>query len=450
MKARASSIIPENRQDDLHLAKILTCCVLATAIVFSTLGAYRRSGADPAFSRLATVYSLVHDGTFFIDRPADSQPLRFEQNTIDKVMVRGERVGAGVKNGRLISSKPPILPLLMAAEYVAMKKVFGWTLDSKEDTNKILLWMTITLVGGAYVLSLYLFVKILNLLALDEAQKILLLLCLAFCTQMWGYSTLFNNHVPGACALIGAIYAGISILTDRNRTTIPRFLFLGFCTSLVFALDMPATIFAAAVFLFVFWNYKRETLIWALLGGLPVLIVHFAIEFYLTNSFLPVQSHKNLYWFESSYWRNPIQVDALNEPKLTYLFHMTFGRSGIFSLYPVLLLGVAGGIRALYRTNIRCRYGILAGFFSFLVMSVYYLLKTNNYGGEAYGFRWYIPAMPVLLLMGIPVLRSFNKKWHWVFFAFLAALSFYSAWEATKVGWSANQEWTCRFLGKSY
>src|SRR5690606_14695293 len=93
---------------------------------------------------------------------------------------------------------------------------------------------------------------------------------------------------------------------------------------------------------------------------------------------------------------------------------------------------------------------ILGGFAAFSILSLYYWWTTNNYGGESYGFRWYIVAMPVLLLMGIPILERIRRPWEWVFLALMLGISCYSAWECTHQPWRANQEWTIRFLGKTY
>ena len=113
------------------------------AIVFVVLGTYARSFGDTANSRLATVLSLTRHGTWYIDRPADEEPNYFEQRTIDKVVV----------DGRTISSKPPILPLLMAAEYVFFNKCFGWELLDEDDRKQIIRYMSMTLIGGAYLLG---------------------------------------------------------------------------------------------------------------------------------------------------------------------------------------------------------------------------------------------------------------------------------------------------------
>ena len=63
------------------------------------------------------------------------------------------------------------------------------------------------------------------------------------------------------------------------------------------------------------------------------------------------------YLYEGSIWKTPLDLDAFNEhpePYATYLFHMTLGHHGVFSLTPIFLFsawarcdcsGAAAGFR---------------------------------------------------------------------------------------------------------
>ncbi len=136
----------------------------------------------------------------------------------------------------------------------------------------------------------------------------------------------------------------------------------------------------------------------------------------------------------------------MNEPKPLYLFHMTFGRYGAFLLYPVLLTGLIGFMLALGRRDLRARRFILSGGAALAILTSYYVFKTNNYGGAAYGFRWYITAMPVLLLMGLPVFQRIRKPWHGALLAVVLAVSMYSAWECYRHPWESDAGWPSRWV----
>lgn len=419
---------------------ILETLVLCAALMFVLLGTQPKSFGDTANSRLATVWSLAKHGTWRIDRPLDEPPNPFEQRTIDKVVV----------DGRMYSSKPPVLPLLMTAEYWVLHATLGWDLDDEEDINQIIRVMSITLVGAAYMAALVFFAKTTRMFVDDPSARLVMLVGVAFCTQLWGYSTNINNHVPGAGMLMVALYFALGISAGKLAPTAWRFMMFGLAAGLVATMELPTTVFAFLAGCRLLMKYPRKTMVWAGLGVMIPLAVHCSIMYATTGSFAPVQTRKDLYLYEFSYWRHPLFIDALNEPKLTYLFHMTFGRCGIFSLYPILLAGMAGALRALCRKNVPNRSAILTGALGFLLLTAYYAARTNNYGGEAYGFRWYIPAMPVLLLMGAPIFRSLRAKWRWGFVGLMIGISFYSAWECTVTPWIARHQWTCRFLGPSY
>lgn len=418
---------------------ILESLILSIAAVFVVWGTYGHSLGDTADSRLATVLSLTQDGTWYIDRPAEQEPNRFEQRTIDKVMV----------NGHLISSKPPMLPLLMTGEYVALHAVFGWDLLDERGLQQIIRFMSMTLVGGAYLLALLFFAKTLRLFGVDPLTRVVLLFSLAFCTQLWGYGTNINNHEPAAGMLVVALYYALGVGSARLEPKWWRFALFGLTGGLAITMDVPAGIFVLPAGLYLLAKYPRQTLLWTVAAAAVPLVAQSAILWHVTGSPLPVQTRKELYLYEASFWRNPRGIDALNEPKGVYLFHMTFGRCGLFSLYPILFAGVAGGVRALFRKQTPWRGYILTGAAAFLGLTAYYL-TGNNYGGEAYGFRWYIIAMPVLLMMAAPIVAGLRGRWQWLFAGIMIGISFYSAWECSNRPWGANNQWTCRFLGPSY
>ena len=352
--------------------------------------------------------------------------------------------------GRMLSSKPPVLPLFMAAEYAALQRLFGMTLDSPEDTNQIIRIMSISLIGLPYILGLIFFLKTLRLFIDDPMARLICLAALAFATQLWGYATNINNHMPAAGLLIIALHYALGLASGKMPSAPWRFFLFGFLGALVPTIDMPAGIFVFAAGLYLLYRHPRQTLIYTTLGVIPPLAVHFGIMTAITGSPIPVQTRNELYLYETSYWRNPRGIDALNEPKLVYLFHITFGRVGLFALFPILFLGLLAGLAALIRPAYPYRPLLLGGLAAFAVLTTYYTTQTNNYGGEAFGFRWYIIAMPVLMLMAAPLLARFQRPWQWLLTALFLGVSFYSAWQCATTPWGSNREWTTVLYGRSY
>jgi hypothetical protein len=429
---------------------ILEILVIGVAALFALWEASEGVKGDHAVSRLASVYSVTHYGNWYIDNPQGDTPNPFESQTIDKVMVRGHVADGVIRGGRMISSKPPILPLLMAGEYSLLHALFGWDLDHEADLRRTVFVMTLSLVGSAYVLTIIFFAKALTLLQIRPGVRLYLLVALAFGTQLWGFSGKLSNHVPATGLLMIAVYFSLGLASGSLSPKPWRFALFGLAGALTSTIDLPMAVFVALAGLPLLYQYPRQTIVWVgLSAGIP-LAVHFALMIAVTGSPLPVQVRKETYLYENSYWRHPMGIDALSEPKARYLFHILFGRAGIFSLYPVLLSGMAGLLAAMRFRRYPWRAALLCGGIGFLFLLFYYVTRTNNYGGESYGFRWFIGAMPLLLLMGALPVNRLHRPWHWVFLGVLLAVSLYSGWECAQVDWESGREWTSRIFGRPH
>jgi hypothetical protein len=410
--------------------------LILSALVFALTGIGTLSVGDSANSRLATVYSLVHHGTWYIDRSPELPQNPYEAKTIDKCSL----------DGRLLSTKPPLLPLAMTSEYAALRWLYGWSLEPDKDLKIILQVMIVSLIILPYFVGVVFFALLLDLLIANPWHRLLPLFVVAFGTQLPGFAANLNNHTPAIAALTIALYFAIGICAGKLAPTRWHFFGFGVSGGLVFTLDMPLTIFVAVSGIALAIKHPKQAVPWAGLGMFIPLALHFGTMLYVTGSPLPVQMRKELYLFEDSAWRNPGGLDALNEPKGTYFFHMTFGRFGIFLLYPILLFGPAGLIWSMFRGDGRWRNYYVAAVFCMALLFAYYVFRTNNYGGGAYGFRWGMGIMPVLVLMGIPLFERVRGIPAWIVVSLLLVVSCYSAWECYMAPWGACHEWTCRWI----
>ena len=391
---------------------------------------------DNAYSRLATVYALVNDGAWWIDRPEGQPPNPFEALTADKVEVKG----------RKLSSKPPLMPLMMTALYYPMHGVLGLNLGAQSDLKRILQIYTFVFGVLPFALGLLAFAGTLALYTRSAWGRIAPLIALAFGTQLLGFAPQLNNHVPGVALCIGAVYLGLGLHSRAFAPTPWRFVAFGLLGGLTHAVDLPLTIFIAAVGLALLARFPRETVLWGGLGMLLPLAVHFGILYMNTGMPMPVQTRKDLYLFENSPWRAPIGIDGLHEPKSYYAFHLLGGRHGVFLLFPVLIFGLYGAWRALWRGGELSRGPVLIAALCIAALFAYYISSTNNYGGAAYGFRWAIGAMPFLLLMAAPLLDRAEARWARALFVVCLVVSAYSCFECYGNPWSTDAEWTARLI----
>jgi len=415
-------------------------CLFAAVILGSVvLAAILRPGlfvGDTVNSRMATVYALVHDGTWRIDRPVSLPPNPFESQCVDKVMV----------DGHLLSSKPPVMPLLMTGEYLLLRSIGGLDLDKREDLRPILSFMVFTLCQATFAIGLAFFAATVSLFVSSPWRAAVPLALLAFASPLPGYAQQLNNHTPAAAALMVAVYFAMALVTGKRALASWRFVAFGFSSALVFVFDLPTVIFAVMAGLLLLRRFPKQTLVWASVGALIPVLIHLCCLWTVSGDLRPVQMRESTYLFESSYWRNPLGIDALNEPKLAYLFNITFGRIGLFVLFPVLIVSVIGCMTLLRRGRAEFRLPVILAACAFLVLTAYYVKKTNNYGGASYGFRWYIGCCPVLLLMGLPVFSRLRSPAGWALLLLAAVVSGYSAWECLQAPWGTDQEWTARLI----
>lgn len=413
-------------------------CVVLLAAAWVLIGTKpERSYGDTLFSRFATIHSLTEHGRWAIKDPATPEMVNpFEPRTIDKVEV----------DGRIISSKPPLLPLLMMAELVALKPITGWLLENPDDPREAAWLMSVTWSGLPFVLMV-LCVWLIACRAMPERTwaPALVALAVAVGTHAAAYATVFNNHVIAAACVCACFWLALRL---HDRPAKADFVLFGLCAGVGAATDVPTAIFPACLGLWLARTRLRELIVFAVPAALLPLVIQTIALVAATGSPLPVQLHGDWYLYESSYWRNPGGVDALADPKGWYLFHITFGRVGVFSLFPITLLGVAGVWMA-FRSGDSAARGIAAvGLIASAVLLLYYAWTTNNYGGEAFGFRWSIAIAPVMLILAAPAAARM-RAWQWGIAALLLAASVYSVAECMRNPWQANTEWTTRMFGKS-
>lgn len=391
---------------------------------------------DSANSRLATAVSLVHEGTWYIDRPWGEPRNPYERSTVDKAEVEG----------RLLSTKPPVMPLIMTGVYWISHHLLGMNLLVEEEAYPIARWMAVLLSLLPYLLCVWIFSRFLDRFDLSPWKKAWLLATLIGATQLSSYAGQINNHVPGACGVLLALYLAYSILEGHLAPRKRYFLVFGLASALVFAIDMPMTIFPALAGLALLYRFPRKAFVWGAAGAIPILLLHFGVLYLVTGSPLPLQLYPEKYLFQGSFWRHPTGLDGLNEPKMLYLFHLSIGRHGAFLLFPALLLGLAGLVLGLCREDKDTRRWLWGAAAALAILMAYYVLKTNNYGGAAYGFRWLIGAMPVLLLLAIPILRRPVRPWFGVLLAVCFLVGAGSMLECLQAPWGEDREWTVRYL----
>ncbi len=376
-------------------------------------------------SRWATIRALVENGTYVVGKrsnfrdksaPWDDTGIIFQPDyqSLDKVM--------DPETGEFYSSKPPLFPTLLAGEYWLLRTAFGWSIDGDRW------WVMTTILLTVNVLPLIVYLLLLSRLIEDHAGTDFARL-LAFTTACCGtflttFAHTLNNHVPAAYCALFAVYP---LLSKRGTpaTESPLKLFVGgFFAGLTVTLELPAAALAAGLLVPLLIVRPGKALSFFLPGLLIPVVALLVCNVVAMGSVLPAYSEFGGPWYNypGSHWAKLGTADAkgidfADEPKTVYAFHLLFGHHGWFSLTPVWLLGAAGLAVLAWKAGPLVKqilltrkpaglwdlpvFGAMAAAVS-LVVFLFYVWKTNNYGGFTSGPRWLFWLTPLWLLGTLP------------------------------------------------
>ena len=185
----------------------------------ATLKNDRSDPASPFFSandrsRWCTIRSLVDHGTYEIDQVLEAES-DIRWNTIDKV-VHPNAEG----DLRSYSSKPPLMPTMIAGKYWLLKKM-GLTLA--DDTMLVARVIVFVTNVAPFVIFLILLAAMLERIVVHDWTRYFVLFAAGFGTFLTTFSVSLNNHLPAAfCVMAGCIVWIASIAREPFAMTVVR------------------------------------------------------------------------------------------------------------------------------------------------------------------------------------------------------------------------------------
>ncbi len=342
--------------------RLRTALVLGAMILLATLlppvkTAITDSGNES--SRFAMIESLVERRTAAIDASSFS--------TVDK----------GFVNGHWYSDKPPLPTLIGTGACLAARGLLGW--DFAHDRAAMIGLVNLVcrfLSAAVGILAAY---ALLRRRAPEWSETAAALLAAVpfFSTLAWSYSVMISHHVPAA-----AVILLLAAELDHREMTPLRGLAAGLTASLLLLIEyVPGAVFAGMLLLHL-RLLRRDAagtrLLLAAAAGIAAgLLLLTVLNFLNHGSPLPlyVMTHR----------------PAMDKDLLFYAFHTLFGFEGLF-LYTPALLGMPFLLRDPDETS-RNRLLLAAG-----ATMLVYLVATSDFGGWCYGFRFFVPTTPLLML----------------------------------------------------
>jgi hypothetical protein len=422
-------------------------------------------------SRWATIRALVENGTYEVgERVVDPKTRTYRDKgiifqdgykSVDKLLIP--------KTHKFYSTKPPLLPTLVAGEYWLFYQC-GSTMD--DDAPVIVRTALFTVQWLPVVIYLLLLARLVERYGRTDWGRYYVLAAACFGTLVTLFVITLNNHTVGVCSVLFALYPALRIWSAEKPAPVSLFLVSGFFTGFTVCNELPAAAFAAALGLLLLWREPRRTLAWFAPAAAVPLAAFLLTNYLAIGEFSPAYSKFGGPWYEyeGSHWKpaarpednHGIDWARLKETRAEYALHVLVGHHGLFSLSPIYLLAFAGMILGLLRGRSKPKREFQPGgntdsagaerlpfmlypltFFLTVVVIGFYLFKSDNYGGWTNGLRWLMWLTPLWLLCLLPVVDylagcRWGRGLAYVFLAVSVLSVSYRSWNAWRHPWLYN------------
>jgi hypothetical protein len=387
--------------------------------------------SDNDSSRWDTVRALVDNGSYAIGQ-RDIDPVTWKYQDRGIVTEEGwktiDRILLEERGGAFYSSKPPLLPTLAAGGYWLLKRTLGWSIvDQRILVERVILF---TLNWLPFVIYLIVLARLFDWQGRTDWGRLYALAAGAFATFLTPFAITFNNHSVATCSALFALYPSLRVWYGKERSS-HLFLIAGFFAGFTACNELPAALMLLVLGAILLVRAPARTvLLFVPAAALPV--AAFLWTNYLALGRLePAYSEVGGRWykFEGSFWQEPapgevkhgIDWARLYEGKDAYAFNFVVGHHGLFSLSPIWLLALAGiaycllpGKREVIDDGQAGEAPeppapwpprLVAGMTLVLsvVVILFYILKSDNYGGWTSGPRWLMWLTPFWLVSLLPM-----------------------------------------------
>lgn len=331
-------------------------------------------------SRWATIRALVDHGTYVVGYREDENPedkavpfqdrgIIYEDGwkSVDKVLHPEPVEIDGKKTYRFYSSKPPLLPTLLAGEYWLLKQVFGLSLENPDDVWIIMRVILLTANALPLVIFLILLARLLERYGATDWGRLYVLAAAGFGTFLTLFAITLNNHTVGACFAFFALYVTLRIWREEKSGPL-WYILAGLFAAFTAATELPAASLLGLLFLILLWRDWRPTVYYFVPAALVIVAAAMTTNYLALGRVTPAYTEVDLegpdtgYWYKykGSIWRKdapdemvpkrgPDFAHRQGETQAEYVMHCLIGHHGVFSLTPIWLLSVAGMVYGVSR-----------------------------------------------------------------------------------------------------
>jgi hypothetical protein len=329
------------------------------------------------------------------------------------------------------SDTSPVLQLILAGVYIILMK-FHLTLAN----NAALVTYLLTIVGAVVPVaaSAGMIYRMGRLFELKRPWRTALALAVTFGSGLISYAVVLNAHAPAAALVLGACACLVHTSVAKVPTRTGAWLMTsGFCAALAAVIEPAAFFFLVGlVFVIIALRWRKRLRLGGILlygiGAVGPLMLHAVLTIPITGDVLPPSLHAEMQPHDTRVADAAIEASDDEAPLSTGWVHATLlatarvvgallGSHGVFSHFPVLLVGLAGISLVLRRhwpiaTKVMAAVTLAGGA---VIVLTYALSPSDGPSAAAmFGPRWSIVFLPLLLFWAGAWLRRQHRPITWV------------------------------------
>jgi hypothetical protein len=327
-------------------------------------------------------------------------------------------------DGYLYSSKPPLLPTVMAAPYALIYYGSGGKLSLEHEPYLVVRIMLVVCNLLPLMFCWFLVSMLIDRFGTTEWGRLFSVAFVCFGTFLSTFAVTLNNHVPAVVSITIAFYCAVRIAYDKEKR-LRYFAAAGFFGAFAVACEMPALLFFCLIGFWLLCHRFFRTLFFFVPSALLVAAAFFATNYVAHQTPFPAYSQQSWYFFEyerganaagqptirQSYWQNPGGLDK-GEPRIIdYIFHSTVGHHGVFSLTPIWALSMLGLL--FWLVDRRYWFMSIIILLTSGVVFAFYMampLEQRSYGGSTSAFRWMFWLAPLWSVALVAAADRFSRN----------------------------------------
>jgi hypothetical protein len=271
----------------------LLLITLAATISGRIASLSNREGTTPFLSandrsRWSMIRALGDHGTYAIDDVIFNRETGKRTqgwHTIDLVRHRGS-------DGRehYYSSKPVLMPTLMAGVYWVVKQATGASLaEHPFYVGRIVLWLCNV---PPLLLMGWLLARLIDRYGRGDWSRLFAMTAFAWGTLLTPFLVTLNNHLHAAVCVTVTVYCLLRLWNDGDARA-RHYMLAGLFAALTFANELPALAFLAGTALVLLLLNWRKTLLYFAPPALLVLVAMTALNYVAHGSLKPPYAHRH-------------------------------------------------------------------------------------------------------------------------------------------------------------